>query len=117
MRMPLPGMAMVFLCALPAPATGLLELSELRLACLDFGVRSVVVLPARVGIRSRPVVKMGPLDLSVSQQLRLRRTLGSRAYDEDPKDLRVEVTEARATPRALLDLLRSLVDVVEEVNR
>jgi transcription-repair coupling factor (superfamily II helicase) len=102
--------------ALPAPATGLLELSELRLACLELDVRSVVVLPARVGVRTRPVVRMGPLDLTLSQQLRLRRTLGSRAYDEDTKELRVEVSDAAATPRALLTLLRSLVDVAEEAN-
>jgi hypothetical protein len=59
---------------------------------------------------------MGPLDLTLSQQLRLRRTLGSRAYDEDTKELRVEVSDAAATPRALLTLLRSLVDVAEEAN-
>ena len=102
--------------ALPAPAIGLLELSELRLACLALDVRTVVVLPARVGVRSRPVVKLGPLDLTLSQQLRLRRTLGSRVYDEDTKELRVEVSDAGATPRALLTMLRSLVDVAEEAN-
>jgi len=78
--------------------------------------RSVVVLPARVGVRTRPVVRMGPLDLTLSQQLRLRRTLGSRAYDEDTKELRVEFRTRSATPRALLTLLRSLVDVAEEAN-
>ncbi len=96
---------------LPAPALGLLELSELRLACLAHDVRSLVVLPARVGIRSRPVVKMGPLELSLSQQMRARRTLGSRSYDEDTKELRLEVAPEAATPRALLDLLASLVAV------
>ncbi len=96
---------------LPVPALGLLELAELRLACLANDVRSIVVLPARVGIRSRPVVKMGPLDLSLSQQIRARRTLGSRSYDEDAKELRVEVAPDGATPRALLDLLESLVAV------
>ncbi len=45
---------------LPAPATGLLELGELRLECIELGVRSVVVLPARVGIRTKPVVKISP---------------------------------------------------------
>jgi transcription-repair coupling factor (superfamily II helicase) len=102
--------------ALPASAIGLLELSELRLACLEFGVRNVAVLPARVGVRTRPVVKMGPLELTLSQQMRVRRTLGSRAYDEDTKELRVEVSNADATPHALLTLLRSLVDVAEGAN-
>ena len=101
---------------LPAPAQGLLELGELRLECLAHGVRSVVVLPARVGIRTKPVVKIGPLDLTLSQQMRLRRSLGSRAYNEETKELRVEVTNEGTTPRALLEMLRSLVAVSEEAH-
>jgi transcription-repair coupling factor (superfamily II helicase) len=101
---------------LPAPAKGLLELGELRLECIEHGVRSVVVLPARVGIRSKPVVKISPLELSLSQQMRVRRTLGSRAYDEGSKELRVEVSNEGATPHALLEMLRSLVAVAEEAN-
>jgi transcription-repair coupling factor (superfamily II helicase) len=101
---------------LPTPAQGLLELGELRLECIEHGVGSVVVLPARVGIRTRPVVKIAPLELSLSQQMRLRRTMGSRAYDEGTKELRVEVTEDRATPHALLEMLRSLVAVSEEAK-
>ncbi len=94
---------------LPGPAIGLLELSQLRLACLEHGVTSVVVMPARVGIRTRPVVKLGPLELSFSQQTRLRRTYGSRTYDEDTKELRLEVDPSGATPHALLEVLIELV--------
>jgi transcription-repair coupling factor (superfamily II helicase) len=101
---------------LPRPALGLLELSELRLACIETGVGSVVVMPARVGIRSKPVVKMGPLELSLSQQMRLRRTYGSRAYDETSKDLRLEVTPDEAAPSALLGLLRELLAVPAKVD-
>jgi transcription-repair coupling factor (superfamily II helicase) len=101
---------------LPAPALGLLELGELRLECIELGVRSVVVLPARVGIRTKPVVKISPLELSLSQQMRVRRTLGSRVYDEGTKELRVEVSTDGASPRALLDMVRSLVGVAEEAN-
>jgi len=46
----------------------------------------------------------------------VRRTLGSRAYDENTKELRVEVTNDTATPRALLETLRSLVAVSEAAN-
>jgi hypothetical protein len=74
-------------------------------------VRSVVVLAAKVGVRSRPVVKLGPLDLSVSQQTRLRRLHGSRAYIEATKELRIELDANDATPRALVDLLSQLVAV------
>jgi transcription-repair coupling factor (superfamily II helicase) len=101
---------------LPAPAQGLLELGELRLECIELGVRSVVVLPARVGIRTKPVVRISPLELSLSQQMRVRRTLGSRVYDEGTKELRVEVSNEGSSPRALLDMLRSLVAVAEEAT-
>jgi len=37
--------------------------------------------------------------------MRVRRTLGSRAYDEGTKELRVEVSNEGATPHALLELL------------
>jgi transcription-repair coupling factor (superfamily II helicase) len=90
---------------LPSAATGLLELAELRLACLDAGVSSVAVLPVKVGVRSKPVVRMAPLELSFSQQLRLRRKHGSRAYDETTKELRLEVAPEAASPAALLALL------------
>ena len=101
---------------LPTPVQGLLELGELRLECIDLGVRSVVVLPARVGIRTKPVVKISPLELSLSQQMRVRRTLGSRVYDEGTKEFRLEVSNEGVSPHALLELLRSLVEVSEEVN-
>ena len=96
---------------LPSAATGLLELAELRLACLDAGVRSVAVLPVKVGVRSKPVVRMTPLELSLSQQLRLRRRHGSRAYDETSKELRLEVALDAASPAALLAMLRETLAV------
>jgi len=94
---------------LPRAAEGLLDLGELRLLCLELGATSLSVLPVRVGIRSKPVVKMGPLELSLSQQMRLRRKYGSQAYDEGAKELRIEVAPDAASPRALLALLRELV--------
>jgi transcription-repair coupling factor (superfamily II helicase) len=94
---------------LPRAAEGLLELGELRLLCLELGVTSLAVLPAKVGVRSKPVVRMGPLELMLSQQMRLRRKYGSHAYDEATKEFRIEVGLEDASPRALLGLLRELV--------
>ena len=101
---------------LPMPARGLLELGELRLACLEHGVTHVAVLPARVGVRSTPVVRVGPLDLSLSNQMRVRRTLGSRAYDDVTKELRLDVKPEGATPRAVLNLLREVTSVGEKAE-
>jgi len=94
--------------ALPLPTIGLLELAQLRLVCLDYTVTSVVVLPARVGLRSKPVLKMGPLTLALSQQLRLRRKYGSSAFNESTKELRLELAPSATTPRAILELLEEL---------
>ena len=93
----------------PALARGLLELCALRLACLASGVTSLVVLPARVGVRSTPVVRVTNLELSISQQTRVRRTYGSRAYSEDTKELRVEVASDQTGPTALLELLGAVL--------
>jgi transcription-repair coupling factor (superfamily II helicase) len=99
---------------LPSAAAGLLELAQLRLTCLRLGVSSVVVMPAKVGVRSKPVVKLGPLDLAVSQQMRLRRMHGSRAYVEATKELRIEVSPEDASPKALLRLLEELMAVTAQ---
>jgi len=63
------------------------------------------VMPARVGIRSAPVVRVSPVTLSVSQQVRLRRRHGSRAYDEAQAEVRVELAPDAVSPRALRDLM------------
>ncbi len=94
--------------ALPAPALGLLELARLRLTCLEYGVTSVVVMPARAGVRSRPVVRLGPISLALSQQIRVRRTYGSSAFNESTHEFRVERTSRDVTPSALTSLIIDL---------
>ena len=101
---------------LPRAAQGLLELAELRLVCLALGVRSVVVRPIKVGVRSKPHVRIGPLELSLSQQLRLRRRHGSRAYDESTHELRLDVAPEGTTPAALLGLLGEVAAVPVSVG-
>ena len=94
---------------LPRAANGLLELARLRLECLAIGVSSVVVMPAKVGVRSKPLVKMAPLVLTLSQQMRLRRHHGSRAYDEMSKELRIELSPGADGPSELVALLAEIV--------
>ena len=97
--------------ALPKPAIGLLELTELRLLCISEGITNVTVLPAKVGVRSKPVIKVTPLLLTLSQQLRFRRKYGSNAYSEDSKELRLEVAANGATPAEILQLLQEVTEV------
>ena len=97
--------------SLPSAAEGLLQLGALRLACLELGIETIKVLPAKVGVRSRPVVKVSPLDLTLSQQMRLRRQHGSRAYTEDTKELHVELAVGGASPIEVLALLHETIEL------
>jgi transcription-repair coupling factor (superfamily II helicase) len=94
--------------ALPAPAIGLLELAQLRLVCLEYGVTSVIVMPARVGVRSRPIVRFGPVLLALSQQLRVRRAYGSSAYNESTHEFRVERAPSEVSPAAITALVHDV---------
>ncbi len=95
----------------PPAARALLDLAVLRLACLARGVTSVVVAPAKVGVRSRPVLRLGPLELTVSAQTRVRRRFGARAYDDATKELRVELAESDAGAPLITSLLDELAPV------
>jgi transcription-repair coupling factor (superfamily II helicase) len=96
--------------ALPEAASSLLDLTALRLWCLAQGVTSLVVLPARVGIRSKPLVRISPVEFSVSQQMRVRRAYGSKAYNDLSHELSIELAPAQASPAGVLELVEHLHD-------
>ncbi len=98
---------------LPTSAEGLLALSELRVECLRVGVSEIVVQPAKVGVRSKAVARLGPLTLPLSQALRLRRLYGPKAYDENTKHLRLELAPNETSPAPLIALLRDVVPPVD----
>jgi hypothetical protein len=47
--------------------------------------------------------------LTVSQQLRVRRSYGSRAYDDQTKEFRAELSSNAVSPGSVLALVRGLV--------
>jgi transcription-repair coupling factor (superfamily II helicase) len=94
---------------LPEAARGLIEVALLRVTCLRLGVRELTVLPARTGGRAVPLAKLSPLALPVSAQMRVRRLIGDKAYDELNETLRVPLTEQRRAPAELRALLDDLV--------
>ncbi len=102
---------------LPLPAVNLLELTELRVECLRVGAREVTVQPARVGVRSKPIAKLTPVALALSQQLRLRRLHGSQAYDEQLQQIRLELDPRATSPASLTAMLREFVpaDVRDDI--
>ena len=98
------------------PVEGLLELAALRLACLARGVTSLVVQPARVGVRSRARLRVSPLHLSYSHQVRLRRQRPGALYEEAAAELRCDLEPAESTARALRELLESLTPATEAAD-
>lgn len=95
--------------ALPGPAQGLLDLAKLRLLCLDSGIKSLVVQPAKVGVRTYPVVKTQPLDLSFSQQMKLRRLYGSQSYNEANHEVRIEIEAKSVSPLELVGIIETII--------
>jgi len=94
--------------ALPRPAEGLLDLGQLRLACLERGITNLQVLPAKVGVRSKPVLKLSPLTLTLSQQMRARRLHSGSHYDEVSKEFKVELAPSATAVMSLITLLEEL---------
>jgi transcription-repair coupling factor (superfamily II helicase) len=92
----------------PKEVEGLLSLTALKVLCLEHGISNVVVLPAKVGVRSKPFVKISPLSLAVSQQMRIRRSFGSSAYDEGTREFKCERGVGDVTPEALIALVTEL---------
>ena len=96
--------------ALPAAAQGLLDLGELRVRCLGLGIRSLQILPAKVGIRSHPLLKASPVSLSMSQQMRLRRRFGSGGFNDETKELKIALTASQASATGVLAVLEELFE-------
>ncbi len=101
---------------LPAPAQGLLALSEVRVECLRTGVSEAALLPAKVGIRSRALVRMSPVVLGPSAQMRCRRLYGSSAYDEVLRQLKIELPGPTGTPADLVAILREFLPAASEAD-
>ena len=59
-------------------------------------------------MRSRPLLRLSPLSLSLSSQMRVRRRFGSRAYSEETREFRCEV-DGPSDARALTELLEEIL--------
>jgi transcription-repair coupling factor (superfamily II helicase) len=86
---------------LPAPADALIAVARLRAECVRTGIKEVTV--------ARNVIRMSPVELKLSAQIRLKRISRNAVLKEDLKQLVVPVT-ANADPlTAVLTLLDQLL--------
>ncbi|CAA9246637.1 MAG: Transcription-repair coupling factor [uncultured Acidimicrobiales bacterium] len=103
---------------LPASAEGLVAVGRLRAESFRTGVREVVVAKGAAGGIVGPTVRISPLQLRTSQQLRLRRLHPKAVWKEEVGQLVVPVpkkVEGLDLVTWIVDLLRTLVPVEAEV--
>ena len=86
---------------MPPPAEALLAVAGLRAECVRTGVREVTV--------ARGTARLSPLELRVSQQVRLQRVARDAVYKEDIRQLIAPLARGTDPVVAVLSLLRLLV--------
>jgi transcription-repair coupling factor (superfamily II helicase) len=99
---------------LPPAAEGLIAVGRIRAECFRTGAREVVVARGAAGGIVGPTVRIAPIQLRTSQQLRLRRLHPKSVWKEDAGQLVVPVpkkVEGLDLAAWVVDLFRSLVPV------
>jgi transcription-repair coupling factor (superfamily II helicase) len=100
---------------LPGPASALLDVARLRVECLRVGVTDIAVAvprPGMGGAGARATVKLSPLTLPASAEIRLRRLAPGSTYQPDQHRLLVPMAPpagGREYAPVLVDLLRELL--------
>jgi len=91
---------------LPAPAQGLLAVARLRASAMARGIGDVTMSSVRPGGTRQPTVRVSPVALPASAQVRLRRLAPGATYREDLAQLLVPIAAgARAA-----DTIRSVIE-------
>jgi transcription-repair coupling factor (superfamily II helicase) len=94
---------------LPTPAAALLSLARLRAAAMARGVEEVAMSSVRPGGTRQPVVRLSPVRLPASAQVRLRRLAPGAAYREDMSQLLVPVDAAGSVPDFVREVMEDLI--------
>ena len=97
---------------LPDAAGGLLALARLRAAALVRGITEVAMSSVRSAGRP-PTVRIAPVAIPASAQVRLRRLAPGATYREDQGQLLVPVPAGESAPDAVRALLEDLVPVAD----
>jgi transcription-repair coupling factor (superfamily II helicase) len=102
---------------LPQPAEKLLEVAHLRAECVRTGVREVTVTKATGGAGfgpSRYVVRLSPLALKASKQIRLERMYKAAVYKPDVEQLQLPISQASEAATEIVEMLQQLAPPGEE---
>jgi transcription-repair coupling factor (superfamily II helicase) len=94
---------------LPAAAEGLLSLARLRASALARGISEVTMSPVRPGGARQPTVRISPVTLPASAQVRLRRLAPGATYREDTRQLLIPIPGGASAPDAVRGVLEDLI--------
>jgi transcription-repair coupling factor (superfamily II helicase) len=104
---------------LPPPAAALLDVARLRVECLRLGITDLAVTVPRTGMgrspNQRSNVKLSPITLAASEEIRLRRLAPGATYQTDQHRLLLPVAApgpGSGYAQGLVQLLSELVPAV-----
>jgi transcription-repair coupling factor (superfamily II helicase) len=94
---------------LPPPALGLLALGRLRTSAMARRINEITMSSVRPGGTRQPVVRVSPVTLPVSAQVRLRRLAPGASYREDMAQLLVPVLDGQLAADVVRAMIEDLV--------
>jgi transcription-repair coupling factor (superfamily II helicase) len=98
---------------LPVPAEGLLSVGRLRATALARGIGEVAMSSVRPGGTQRPVVRLSPVTLPASAQVRLRRVAPGATYREDLAQLLLPVPVGVPAAEGVRGVIEELLPVAQ----
>jgi transcription-repair coupling factor (superfamily II helicase) len=94
---------------LPPAATGLLALARLRASAMARGIDEIAMSSVRPGGTRQPVVRVAPVILPASAQVRLRRVAPGAAYREEMSQLLLPITDGEAAAEVVRRVIEELL--------
>jgi transcription-repair coupling factor (superfamily II helicase) len=98
---------------LPVAADGLLGLARLRASALARGITEVAMSSVRAAGGRPPTVRISPVSLPASAQVRLRRLAPGATYREDLAQLLLPITNGDSAPDAVRGVLEDLLPLAD----
>jgi transcription-repair coupling factor (superfamily II helicase) len=94
---------------LPSSASGLLSVARLRASALVRGIDEVAMSSVRPSGAPRPVVRLSPVQLPASAQVRLRRVAPGATYREEMRQLLVPIDDGDTAADVVRGVMEELI--------
>jgi transcription-repair coupling factor (superfamily II helicase) len=94
---------------LPSAAQGLLSVAKLRASALARDVDEIAMSSVRPGGTRQPVVRLSPVRLPASAQVRLRRVAPGATYREEMAQLLVPIPDTAVPAEVVRQVLEELI--------